>query len=220
MLMDPLKPIWTATIVFTFIFLYNHLSAAYILNRHRPALARCTRLNLSSAVSPPNLPTAFDRWKFLQQTLEGDISTLQVHQILYSTLNTTLNKIQVQFEATTLTTTGSSSPFTQQYQSLPILLNHSADIIQALISSSQNKDVDLKIEPLSTTTLQLLESLQPDPLEDEDAYKSCWDLVLELHGQEATKWAEKNGDLHWKVRCSVVRLLIHYDFLTHGLEDS
>ena len=40
---------------------------------------------------------------------------------------------------------------------------------------------------------------------------------MELYGREATKHSVQSGDRGWIVRSGVVRLLLHYDFLTDGL---
>jgi len=58
---------------------------------------------------------------------------------------------------------------------------------------------------------------QPDQVEEEEAFKSCWDIVMELYGREATKHAVQSGDRSWVVRSGIVRLLLHFDFLTDGL---
>ena len=66
-------------------------------------------------------------------------------------------------------------------------------------------------------TLELLNKLQPDPVENEDDFRSCWDILVEIYGREATKYAQKTGDVEFKFRSNIVRLLLHYDFLTEGI---
>ena len=105
----------------------------------------------------------------------------------------------------------------RQYQSLEILMDEQNGMIQTWAVSSSITIKDDSITEKALQIFQLLENLQPDPYEDEDAFKSSWDLVRELYGQEATKNAEKNGDLEWNIRCSIVRLLIHYNFLTQDV---
>jgi hypothetical protein len=191
-------------LVIVLILVYN--CSAYILNY--PFKTICSEPRFYSSIYNPvaalSLTTRFDRWKFLQQTLEGETFPLDVNRVLYFTLKP-WHTNRVQYEL-------SSSPqlSSRQYESLKMLMDIHDDtgMIEALVLDHgfyQSEQV--------STTLKLLETLHPDPQEDEDAFKSCWDLVVELYGKEATKVAERNGDIDWKVRCSVVRLLIHFDFL-------
>jgi hypothetical protein len=68
--------------------------------------------------------------------------------------------------------------------------------------------------------LEKLETLLPDPRENEDAHKGSWDTVLELHGREAVKINERKATPEWKAICMVARLLIYFDFMTRGVPTS
>ena len=72
--------------------------------------------------------------------------------------------------------------------------------------------------------LERLEQFLPNPSEDEEAHKSLWDLVIELHGRESVKSNEMSSKhpteyLDWKLRNVVARILIHHDFLSLGIVD-
>jgi len=77
----------------------------------------------------------------------------------------------------------------------------------------------------NTTTVLLferLEKLLPDPIENEDDFKSAWDTLLEIHGRESVKINENQipKSMEWKIATVVTRLLIHFDFLQIGIVDS
>ena len=89
------------------------------------------------------------------------------------------------------------------------------------------------IDPQANLIINQIEQLLPDPIEEEEAHKSAWDLVMELYGREAVKVREEalgrnyasNGGLNkenlsWKTLCCIGRVLIHYDFLTKGILSS
>jgi hypothetical protein len=65
--------------------------------------------------------------------------------------------------------------------------------------------------------VELLEGLLPDPREDEDAHKSVWDTVIEIHGREMVQYNETNPSPEWKISSLVARLLINFDFIIYGI---
>ena len=65
--------------------------------------------------------------------------------------------------------------------------------------------------------IEKLSSVLPDPIEDEDEFKSTWDILLDLHGREAVKLEESTKTPQWVARSLVTRILIFYDFLSGGL---
>ena len=212
-------------ISFIYIFACRKLSSGFIFNRPSMIWKTHFHSNLNSDVPDvtiPSLTTSFDRWKFLQQTLEGETSYSEVYPIIYSFVYIAYNQTQVEYKARMTTIASSNNTFHDEPLSSyhPTLMTDSSQEqkLFKVLEYIQNKITSSSASFFQQDThdkeqlLQLLEALQPDPLEEEDAYKSCWDLVKELYGQEVTKYAEKSGDLEWKVRCSIVRLLIHYDF--------
>ena len=83
-----------------------------------------------------------------------------------------------------------------------------------------NKVLDISNGAVSTDDeliLELLEDILPDPQEDEDASKSLWDTLIELHGRDMVKFNETNRTKEWRVRCLVARLILHFDFIIYGI---
>lgn len=94
------------------------------------------------------------------------------------------------------------------------------------------------MDEAAISILHQIEQLLPDPTEDEESYKSAWDVVIDLYGRESVRVNEEklqrekesNGregggklfntcleNLQWRTLCAVGRVLIHYDFLTKGV---
>ena len=76
----------------------------------------------------------------------------------------------------------------------------------------------LDIPQADDKLVEKFENLLPDPLDDEDAHKSTWDMVLEIHGRDMVKANEMNATTEWRKLCLTARLLIHYDFLSRSVE--
>lgn len=102
----------------------------------------------------------------------------------------------------------------------PLATSHVRETIQELLSINkdsipafQNPDCS----PGDSNVLQKLETLLPDPRENEDAFKGAWDIVLELHGREAVKINEGKATPEWKAICMAARVLIYFDFVTRGI---
>jgi len=165
-----------------------------------------------------DLTSKFSRWKFLQDILEEDedIDPRDVNEVLFHVL-----KSFYDFPRPIETPEGKKNPspnLTEEQRSLLV-----DDLFQTSNDESDGgKEVEcIQIFPMQgeepdethLKTLSLLEKLQPDPLENEEDFKSCWDIVVELYGRESTKAAQQRGGNSWDIRSSVVRLLLHYDFL-------
>lgn len=104
--------------------------------------------------------------------------------------------------------------------------------LEVLRGTLMNRDdaVTINTSDAHTQTLSVvnqIERLLPDPVEDEEAHKSAWDLVIELYGREGVRVREENiqrngvegskENMSWKTLCCVARVLIHYDFLNKGI---
>jgi hypothetical protein len=89
-----------------------------------------------------------------------------------------------------------------------------------------------QIDKVAESILTQIEQLLPDPIDDEEAYKSSWDVVIDLYGRESVRVNEEglqreiegaSGDglsaenLQWRTLSALGRVLIHYDFLTKGV---
>lgn len=177
-----------------------------------------------------DLSSRFTRWKILQDILEEEETpTAQdINEILFLLLKSFLdNPRPLTFP------NGDTNPSpTLSVKQRELLVNElfqyrkdheekrSIGFIKAIPTDDFGNDSnDYENEDI-VKVYNLLEDLHPDREEDEDAFKGCWDLIMELYGKESTKISEQSGDKCWKVRSSVVRLLIHYDFLVDGLGES
>lgn len=106
-----------------------------------------------------------------------------------------------------------------------LLFLSSADAAMEDSTAKSLDDIDVR----ARSVLNQIEQLLPDPVEDEEAHKSAWDVVIELYGRESVRVREESlqssgldGDaftenLQWKTLCCIGRVLIHYDFLTKGI---
>ena len=86
------------------------------------------------------------------------------------------------------------------------------------IFEPEDDDYD-EAEKSTLKILEKLETILPDPVENEDDYKSLWDTIIELHGRETVKFNESQNpvSLDWRIANTVTRVLLHYDFLTLGI---
>ena len=175
----------------------------------------------SSVIERLNLSSQFSRWKTLQDILEEeDKPTAQdVNEILYLVLKSFLDHPRPR-----KLPNGDTNPS-------PLLNDEQRDLLVTKLFDGDRKSIGaLPMDENGNDSFEygdekiiginnLLEKFQPDRKEDEDAFKSCWDLVIELYGREATKMSEQSEDNRsWKVRSGIVRLLIHFDFLSDGVE--
>eukprot|EP00986_Skeletonema_menzelii_P017069 scaffold17363_cov145-Skeletonema_menzelii.AAC.5 len=92
---------------------------------------------------------------------------------------------------------------------------------------------EVQLDQVAVSILTQIEQLLPDPIEDEESYKSAWDVVIDLYGRESVRVKEEKlqrekesggrgtmmnlENLEWRTLCAVGRVLIHYDFLTKGV---
>jgi len=172
-----------------------------------------------------NLSSQFNRWKVLQNILEEEESPSgqDINEILY-----VIFKSFYDYPRPKVLPSGDRNPSpTLNEDQRNLLMNtlfryeeddKTSGWIDAIpIDETGNDSMDYDRDDIVEVNA-LLEKFQPDREEDEDAFKSCWDLVMELYGREATRMAEQSGDRSWKVRSGIVRLLIHYDFLNDGLD--
>lgn len=162
----------------------------------------------------------FDRWRFFQDFLEGDYPSPDVvNIILYRVLKGALKLPQ--------TSDGSDSEAVEISAEVrekieEILSDYSTEGRVEAVVTITNTDIDYEeAHEKVSDILQQLEMVLPDPIEAEQDYKSLWDTVIEIHGREAVKYNEsqKPVSLDWKIASTVTRVLLHYDFLTHGIVD-
>jgi len=151
-----------------------------------------------------DLSSEFSRWKLLQEIMEEEIESSQdVNEILYLVLKS----------------------FVDNPREKQTLTEEQVDVLVGELFQIEDNIGFIPVMPLIVgeynashkNTLELLEKLQPDPIENEDDFRSCWDILMAIYGIEATKIAQKTDDVEFKFRSGVVRLLLHYDFLTEGV---
>ena len=173
-----------------------------------------------------DLREQFNRWRLLQQLLEAEADATDVNEVLYRVMKSFLEvprprKIK---DAKGITRSNTS----------PLINDDKKKMIQSLLNFA---DGDAECEndsgiPLfvpvfadsciagsgsSAHVLEAVEKLLPDPNEEEDAHKTCWDIVMEMYGKEAVKSEEMERSEEWRARSAVARVLIHYDFLEAGI---
>jgi hypothetical protein len=173
------------------------------------------------------LEDQFVRWRFLQNLLDGDVTPETTVLVLVALLDSFL-LLPIP--------PGSDSPSPvrlsdEQRSIVQDLKVQSSLYVRTLRNlgrqhggtwdgDGEEEDINNEIsnEIEIGVLLERLERLLPYPDDDEDAVKSLWDVVAELHGQEAVKYNERNGTVLWKARCSIARVLLHYDFLADGIK--
>lgn len=151
----------------------------------------------------PSFGSRFDKWRFLQELLDGDVQDEVMGLLLFRVLDDfwTVNGLPEQ----TREPTKSGSP-----ELSPELITKIQMSIEELRQSSQSSVPHY----FEDGAMAKFHSLLPDPVEDEDANKSAWDTVMEIHGQDMVRANETNPTTEWRKVCLVARLLIHYDFLS------
>jgi hypothetical protein len=154
----------------------------------------------------PSFPDRFSRWRFMQDLTDGDIDDDVINSVLFGVLEDYLNNPPVK----------SSSDEPDEPSGSPEFSLELAAKLEGAIGMSKDNAIVVFTEDTDDEFLTKLEDLLPDPQEDEDGYKSGWDILMELHGRELVKSNETSPTPEWRKLCLVARLLIHYDFLTRG----
>lgn len=169
---------------------------------------RCTKLSSSHRrkswpvyAEPPSFPDRFGRWRFLQDLLDGDADENVANQVLYEVLRSYLAKPPTQ-----------SSD--EDRIGSPDLTPELASKLEGTLAFSEENSLLILGEKSNMELIAGLESLLPDPQEEEDANKSVWDTVMEIHGRDLVQANEMDPTIEWRKLCLVARLLIHFDFLS------
>lgn len=144
----------------------------------------------------------FSRWRWLQKLLDEETDPSETNKVLFQVLSVYLKFPSEDGEASPELTTSRRTNI--QY----LLQNARGDIIEAVSEFTELSD---------SSIYEDLEKILPDPEREEDAFKSLWDIVMELHGRESVKFNEREGREEWRMRCVVARVLLFYDFLSRGI---
>jgi hypothetical protein len=150
----------------------------------------------------------FERWRFLQGLLDNECPADEVNRILFLVLDGALKYPRPKYEETE--ETGSPEITAGLRARIDLLLAASID---GRIPIFEGPDCSSGSDSL----LKALNDVLPDPDEDEDASKSLWNTVMELHGREMVKVNEASATPEWKALCSTARVLLHFDFLMLGI---
>jgi hypothetical protein len=153
----------------------------------------------------------FDRWRFLQNLLDGEAKAETVNQMLYYVLDGYLKYPRPKQENSD--ETGSPELTAELRAKIEKILEESATESIAALE-------DPECFPGKGFALLQLDGLLPDPQEEEEAFKSLWDVVIEIHGREMVKIEGSKATPQWKAWCLIARLFIHFDFVIYGLVDS
>lgn len=175
-------------------------------------LKQQTSTNEISILEQFDFSSEFNRWRFLKDFLdeEESIEGRHVNHLLYVVLKSFYDNPRP-LKLTDGATNPSPILSLEQRSILEkdlFQMKHGVNTIEVFADESMGGNEDI---------LKLLEVFQPSETEDEDAFKSAWDLVVLMYGVEATKQAQQNRDINFNVRSFVVRLLLHYDFLVAGI---
>jgi len=213
-------------------------------------------LDSSAVESRLSCDDQFERWRFLQKLLEGEVPPSDVEDLLLVVLDAYREHGPTEKSSNNKDENGGNAS--------PVLIQEQKDqvgyLIDGILSASDgigdsrflhmlvlppvdymNVDFDVEKEPIvvkadskAMALLEQIEKLLPDEYEEDEAHKSTWDIVIDLHGRESVKFHEQalqlereNGNeedgvynadnLQWRSLCSIGRLLLHYDFLTKGI---
>mmetsp|Transcript_10127 Transcript_10127/g.11598 ORF Transcript_10127/g.11598 Transcript_10127/m.11598 type:complete len:232 (-) Transcript_10127:86-781(-) len=161
----------------------------------------------SAVLERLDLTEQIDRWLYLQDLLEGDAKGEDTNEILFSVINSFLDYPPPR-------------KFTDEEGENIILEDSHVETMENLVSidgcSIQAlKDPDCKAGEL--IVVNALEGLLPGEFENNDAYKSLWDMMEQLHGREAVGQSKASDGPNWDARCVVARVLIYFDFLQDGI---
>jgi len=214
------------------------------------------------------LDQQFERWTFLQCLLEGEIQPSDIENVLLLSLSAYLQHGPTAATSNNKDENGgNASPVLNDEQKrdikgtikamlevsdgigdskfLHLLVLPPVDYESITIDVEDDDDTDSQMVEVDSSALSILEQIEqllPNIEEDEDAYKSTWDIVIDLYGRESVRVNEEAlqreresgrypssenvgsgsleccaDSLQWRTLCAVGRVLIHFDFLTKGI---
>jgi len=214
----------------------------------------------SDVIQRLELHEQFARWKFLQQLLENELAHSDIEDVLLLSLSAYLqhgpgpksynNKDENGGNASPVLDEGQRQMMSGLIEEIVAASDGIGDsrflhllVLPQVDYASMTFDVDeedqeqqqkgeVQIDNAAVSILTQIEQLLPDPMEDEESYKSAWDVVIDLYGRESVRVKEEKlqrekesggrgttylENLEWRTLCAVGRVLIHYDFLTKGV---
>jgi len=185
------------------------------------------------------LEDRFDRWKFLQDFLDGDASPDIVNVVLYRVLESVLKYPRPNGRAEGGENNYDNKGVVEEDEVVEMTMEVKENLEQIVSEYSTEgripivslTRIDMRVCDDEKKTLQQLqqsvileqlEKLLPDPIENEEDHKSAWDTIIEIHGRESIKIDESQIpiSMEWKIANTVSRLLVHFDFLQLGIVTS
>eukprot|EP00579_Thalassiosira_antarctica_P020404 CAMPEP_0201958346 /NCGR_PEP_ID=MMETSP0904-20121228/5536_1 /ASSEMBLY_ACC=CAM_ASM_000553 /TAXON_ID=420261 /ORGANISM="Thalassiosira antarctica, Strain CCMP982" /LENGTH=305 /DNA_ID=CAMNT_0048503673 /DNA_START=53 /DNA_END=970 /DNA_ORIENTATION=+ len=217
-----------------------------------------------STIERLELHKQFERWTFFQKLLDGELPASDIEDVLLVALHAYLqhgptdkssdNKNENGGNASPVLTEEQRSMMNELIDAmasvsdgigdsrflhmlvLPIV-DYESTIIDVEATEGDNL---VEVDPNALSILQQIEQILPDPIEDEEAFKGSWDVIMDLYGRESVQVKEEAlqrenesgrsavdgssntlkccaDSLQWRALCTVGRVLIHYDFLTKGV---
>lgn len=180
-----------------------HLTGRKCYGRAQRTFSQSSKSSTHSILIVNILKTSdrFDRWKFLQDLLDDSLDKDDdAEQVLFAVI-----------QGYPLEGDGDGNG-----NGVPVATPEQKKIVQNLLDNATPNGMIPAFADLET--LRNVEALLPDPQEDQDGFKSAWDTVLEIHGREIVKVNEEAATERWKALSIVGRVLIHYEFLTEGIQ--
>jgi hypothetical protein len=163
------------------------------------------------------LSKQFERWRFMQKLLEGEISSSDIEDILLLVLHAYLQHGPTASSSNNKNENGgNASPVLTPDQRCAV-----QDVIDTMVSISDgigdsrilhmlvlppadwdNVNIDgggvsskednmVEVDGNALSILNKIELVLPDPSEDEDSHKSAWDVIIDLHGRESVRVEEE-----------------------------
>ena len=157
------------------------------------------------------LDDRFERWRFLQQVLDKDCDGETTNKVLSALL---FDVVKAPSHRPVFQSEDAGGKLSSQQERLIQEINE--QVVLTELEKLMNGEVELPIGSASNV-IDILEALLPDPDEDEDAVRGLWDTINEIHGRESVKLNEINESMEWKSRCLVARVMLYFDFLSHGV---
>ncbi|KAL7516144.1 hypothetical protein ACHAWX_001190 [Stephanocyclus meneghinianus] len=199
------------------------------------------------------LSNRFERWNFLQKLLENELPSGDAEDVLLAVLEGYLRNGPEENsgeaspvleeegreamrlwaeEVSSLDRVGEKSGgsrFLHHFVRPPV--DYERELFRASSEEAEEEAVASidDIPERARSLLSRMEEFLPHPSREEEAHKSAWDVIIELHGRESVRINEEKlqrsglegkgfrENMEWKTLCCLGRVLIHYDFLTRGI---
>jgi hypothetical protein len=171
--------------------------------------------NYNNVMQRLELTEQFNRWRFLQELLDGDVDHRDVNELLYFVFQAYLQSDPNQRDDSSPALTESMQTTLRHLLSMENVEEYSIPVFQPGCTASPSLDANGQRE--AALIMNYLESLLPDPIEQKDAYDGLWDTIEGLHGWEGVRINRQNPCKDWESRCTVARVLIWFDFLAKGV---